>query len=242
MTRWLIVLALLCLSAAACRNAPAAAREELRREVEVVNPEERDALRTRLRALMLGDANRPAELDPHLRASAAQGLGELGEPADAGALLDGLMGTLDDDNAQVRMECAIALGKLSYGDASDERRQNVVTRLRDRAATDRDDGGRLLERDYMVRLAMVNSLARIGGRSSAAAVLDVARRLAADLEGDAAVRADIADKGLLDRCLESLRGLAGVSREEADANRAQSDELAPHLSWWASRVARMTEN
>jgi hypothetical protein len=241
MARTCILLLLLCLAPAACRNAPAAAREDLRRDVEEVTHENRDELRVRLRATLLGGSGRLRDPDPHLRATAAQGLGKVGDAADSDVLLEALSGALADENAQVRMECAIALGKLAYARPSDERRDRVIMRLRDRTSTERDEGGRLLEREYMVRLCMVNSLILLGGRASAAAVHRVASRLVADMEDDAGARVDISDKGLLDRCLEGLLALTGVERAKAEANRRETDSWQPHLSWWATQISRMPE-
>lgn len=225
----------------ACANAPATRREDVRREVENATPESMGTVRAGLRATLLGDGKAEPDVDPHMRASAAQGLGDLGHAEDWSALMHGLAGPLADDNTQVRMECAIALGKLKYSGAKDERRAEVIDRLCDRAAIERDEGGRLLEREYAVRLAMVNSLVRIGGRSSAAALHKAARRLASDLDSDQAARTEVADKGLLDRCIEGLLQLTGVSRAEAAAHRALSDEWGPHLSWWATQIFRMPE-
>lgn len=237
-----IGLLLICGLLGACRNAPAAAREDLRRDVETTRPEDKDALRARLRSLLAGSETAGPDVDPHIRASAAQGLGNLGDAADAALLLDSLAGALADENVQVRMECAIALGKLKFTGSGDERRQETIRRLRFRVAFERDEGNNLLERDAMVRTSMVNSLIDIGGRNGAAALFDIARRLAEDLDNvSGSTRADIADKGLLDRCLEGLRILTGATPREAAANRAQSDELEPHMLWWAGRVARMPE-
>jgi hypothetical protein len=237
----LLVLAGFLVLAAGCRNAPATAREDVRREVENATPENSESVRAGLRAKLLGDGKTQPDVDPHMRASAAQGLGDLGDAEDWSAPMAGLAGPLADDNTQVRMECAISLGKLKYSGAKDERRVEVVNRLCDRAAIERDEGGRLLEREYAVRLAMVNSLVQIGGRSSAAALHKAARRLASDLDDDNAARTEVADKGLLDRCIEGLLQLTGVSRADAAAQRALSDEWDPHLSWWATQISRMPE-
>lgn len=236
----LIVLALL---AGACRNAPAVEREHLRREVERVEPENRDALRQRLRVALLGDGPTRPDVDPHMRAASAQGLGNLAHAEDCDALLEGLSGPLADENAMVRMECAIALGKLAYAPGDDERRKLVVRRLRDRLAYERDETGRLYEREFTVRVAMMNSLIQIGTRLSASALHDVASRLVNDLDGESSqANADASDKGLLDRAFEGLCRLTGVAQADASAQRRKSDELGPHLAWWAGRIAEMPES
>ncbi|MBK9975143.1 MAG: hypothetical protein IPP14_10265 [Planctomycetes bacterium] len=237
----LLLLACLC-CVASCRNAPAVEREQMRRDVETVKPEDRQALRARLRLTLLGDGPTRPEVDPHLRASAAQGLGNLANPEDSDALLEGLSGPLADENLQVRMECAIGLGKLVYGSENAEQRKAVLRRLRDRLGFDRDEAGRLYEREYFVRLAMLNSMIQIGGRTAAFSVHDVASRLVVDLEGaQAGANADASDKGLLERALEGLRQLTGATVAEAAANRRLSDDLEPHMKWWAQRVSQLPE-
>ncbi len=230
------------LATAGCRNVPAEEREAMRREVETVAPENRDALRARLRTNLLGQGQTRPAVDPHLRASAAQGLGNLADPDDTEPLLDALAGPLADENLMVRMECAIALGKLRF-DRADPRRETVTRRLRDRLVFERDETGRLYEREFLVRVAMVNSLIQVGTRLGASALHDVASRLAADLDGDRGEPGvDASDKGLLDRVLAGLARLCNVPPEEAARHRAQSDELAPHLAWWAVRIARLPES
>ncbi len=237
----LLLLACLC-CVASCRNAPAVERELMRREVETVKPEDRQALRARLRLTLLGDGPTRPEVDPHLRASAAQGLGNLANVEDSDALLEGLSGPLADENLQVRMECAIGLGKLVYGKESMEQRKMVLRRLRDRLGFDRDEAGRLYEREYFVRLAMLNSMIQIGGRTAAYSIHDVASRLVVDLEGaQAGANADASDKGLLERALEGLRQLTGATVNEAAANRRLSDDLDSHMKWWAQRVSQLPE-
>lgn len=230
------------LALSGCRNAPAAEREAVRREVETVKPEERDGLRARLRITLLGQGTTRPDVDPHMRASAAQGLGNLANADDHDALLEALSGALSDENVLVRMECAVALGKLRYGAKGNERRKVVIQALRDRLAYQRDESGRLFEREFMVRVSMLNSLVQIGTRGAASAIHDVASRLVTDLEGEAtAVNADASDKGLLDRALDALRILTGVPLAQAQEHRRRSDELGPHLAWWAGRIAEMPE-
>lgn len=202
--------------------------------------QDRDQLRAQQRTALAGGGRDTRHGDPHSRAAAAQALGDLGDAADADTLLAALCGPLADEHAMVRMECAIALGKLKYTGPGDQRRQRVIAALRDRSATDRDEGGKLLEREYMVRLSMVNSLVHLGGRSAAAAVWDVASSIAAERDSEAS-RGDIADKGLLDRCIQGLQSLTGVSRAEAEANRALSDDWRPHMAWWTTRILVMPE-
>src|SRR5690606_32733593 len=124
--------------------------------------------------------------DPHLRASAAQGLGNIGHPADAELLLEVLLCPLADSSTQIRMECGIALGKLRYPSAVDNRRRVVLVALTNRVAYDRDPAGRPLETQFSVRSAMVNSLIALGGQGAAASLHDVASRLHADLSGGGA--------------------------------------------------------
>jgi len=238
-----VILLLLALLLGACRNAPAEHREHMRRDVETVEPENRAELRERLRVTLVGQGQSRPDVDPHMRASAAQGLGNLATVEDYQVLLDGLCGPLADENAMVRMECAIALGKLTYGNAKDESRVAVVRRLRDRLAYDRDEVGRLFEREFLVRVAMVNSLIQIGYRVSASALHDVASRLANDLDGEnSQITADASDKGLLDRALGGLARLTGVPEAVAAEQRRKSDDLGPHLAWWAGRIAEMPES
>lgn len=242
MARLLPILLVCLLVATACRNAPAAEREMLRREVETVQPDQRDALRRRLRLSLLGEGTQRPDIDPHMRASSAQGLGNLAEAEDHDVLLEALGGSLADENPLVRMECAIALGKLQYSGKGDERRKTVIAALRDRLAYQRDETGRLFEREFTVRVAMVNSLVQIGTRSSASALHDVASRLANDLESEtASINADAGDKGLLDRSLEGLRLLTGQTVASVQENRRKSDEITPHLAWWANRISEMPE-
>ncbi|MCC6464830.1 MAG: hypothetical protein IT463_05765 [Planctomycetes bacterium] len=237
-----IALSILLLCAAllaGCRNAPAEEREMVRAEVgRADTPERADTMRDRLRAALAGSNNELPDGDPHMRATAAQGLGDLGDAADAWLLLEVMAGQAPDRNNMVRLECAIALGKLRYSGSRDERRLAALRALRMRAVQDRDENGRLIERDFLVRNAMVNTLAELGGRDAASALHDIAQHLEADL---AASAAEAEDKGLLDRCLANLVQVTGVAAETAAANRAATDSLKPHLAWWADRVAEMPE-
>ncbi|MCA8911823.1 MAG: hypothetical protein KDB82_08975 [Planctomycetes bacterium] len=229
-----------------CRNAPEEERGDLHRDVQRVdddNEAERTAMRAKLRAILVGDADNPPDVDPHMRAGAAQGLGDLHDPEDTDLLLDVLMGPLADEGVLVRVECAIALGKLRYPGRMDPHRQEVVLRLRSRVAFDRDDAGQPEETEYLVRSAMVNSLIAIGGRDSAAALHDVASRLYSDLEDSTgALYTNATDRGLLDRCLEGMAELTGVPESEAAQNRFETDDLSKHLDWWTGRIAEMPEN
>lgn len=234
----LILLALLC---AACMNAPQIERDTMRRDVKNAEPESHDAKRAELRTTLGGGVDQPRDADPHLRGTAAQGLGMLGYADDYQVLLDSLLGPLADENKLVRMECAIALGKLEYSGRTDERRLDVILQLRRRLAFDRDVDGRLFETEYLVRSAMVNSLIAIGGRDSAAALYDVASRVHSDLESTEAVFTSASDRGLLDRCFQGLSTITGVPLKEAADNRFSSDDLADHIDWWATQISEMPE-
>ncbi|MEZ5993162.1 MAG: hypothetical protein R3E76_12535 [Planctomycetota bacterium] len=225
-----------------CRNAPEEERADLHRDVERVDESEIPAMRSRLRRLLVGDAESPRDGDPHIRSGAAQGLGDLHDPEDADVLLEALMGPLADEGVLVRIECAIALGKLWYPERMDERRQRVILSLRSRVAFDRDDSGRALESEYLVRSAMVSSLVAIGGRDAAAALHDIASRLLSDIEDAQGIMYTAAtDRGLLDRCFAGLADVTGVPEEEAAQNRFENDDLTAHIDWWTDRIADMPE-
>lgn len=220
--------------AAGCQNVPEVKREALRTEVQ--NSPDHDETRKRLLLVLMGDAETRRDDDPHLRATAAQGLGEIGHPDDARNLLDVLMGPLRDGHTMVRMECAIALGKLML--PRGELRSTVLLRLRDRLVYDTDERGRPLEREFFVRSAMLNSLIMLQGRDAASAVHDVAVRLHQGIEDGTGAALD---RGLFDRCLE---GLAELTRIKADAgvnHRVSTDDLNEHLRWWADQIANMPQ-
>lgn len=227
---------------AGCRNAPAERREVIRYETQAVADEDRSKLRADLTTLLLGSTDEPADEDPHVRAAAAQGLGNLGDPADAEPLIDAMAGPLADESTQVRMECAISLGKLRYSGPLDERRLLVVRTLRNRVAFDRDASGRPLETEFMVRSAMLSSLVGLGGRSGATAIHDIASRINRDISSSGSVFTGATDKGLLDRCFEGLCDITGVPVREAAAHRLTTDDFAKHLEWWADRISQMSDN
>jgi hypothetical protein len=247
-------LCLLCLCLLpACRNAPAEEREELRYRVGVTPPSEVEARRAELTEILLGGQNTPRDEDPHLRAVAAQGLGELGYAEDSEVLMDALAGppsgeglgsritSLADGSTQVRMECAIALGKLYYAGVRDRRRIEVINVLKARIV--RDPGGARGEAEFMVRTAMLNSLIALGGRRAAIAIHDVATRLQSDLaSGPASITTTATDKGLLDRCFEGLCILTGVSPQVAAQHRVEHDNLGAHVAWWTERIRDMPDN
>ncbi len=239
-----LILICLLLALAGCRNAPAEARDELRYEVQAAPPTEHEAMRRRLTAILLGDGAVPAAEDPHLRATAAQGLGNIGDPGDADALLEALLGPLADESLQVRLECAISLGKLDYEGRRDERRSRVVDALKERLAFQRNADGFLLERQFMVRSAMLNSLIALGGRRVAIAIHDVATRLHIDMTStDGVVMPTTSDRGLLDRCIEGLCIVTGQSRQDAAADRMARDDMGEHLrEWWVRRISAMADD
>lgn len=242
MSRYALVLVLLTLAIAGCRNAPEEARNDLRRDVRNAEEGDREAMRMRLRVVLVGDAENAPDGDPHLRAAAVQGLGDLGDPADSGVILDRLLGPLADENVLVRIECAIALGKLGWAGRWDQRRQDVILSLRNRIAFERDEIGRPFETEYLVRSAMVNTLIAIGGRDAAAALHDVATRVYSDLESvQGSLYTSATDQGLLDRCFQGLAELTGTPEEEAARNRFESDDLVHHIDWWNDRIADMPE-
>ncbi|MCB9932961.1 MAG: hypothetical protein H6841_06020 [Planctomycetes bacterium] len=237
-----MILLVLTLAVAGCRNAPEEARNDLRRDVKEVQEGEREAMRARLRGVLVGDANKAPDGDPHLRATAVQGLGELSDASDAELLLEILMGPLADENVLVRIECAIALGKLRYEGRTDPRRQDTILSLRNRIAFDRDEMGRPYETEYLVRSAMVSSLIAIGGRDAAAALHDIASRVHSDLANlQSSLYTSATDQGLLDRCFEGLAQITGTPEMEAARNRFENDDLARHIDWWNDRIADMPE-
>jgi hypothetical protein len=244
MRRCLLTLLLLIpIALAGCRNAPEEDRKDLWRDVKDTQEQDREAMRARLRAIIVGDVEAGRDEDPHMRATAVQGLGELGDAEDAELMRDTLLGPLADENALVRIECAIALGKLRYDSRTDARRVDTVISLRNRIAFDRDASGRPYETEFLVRSAMVNTLIAIGGRDCAAALHDVASRLNSDLEDiEGALYTSATDRGLLDRCFEGLAELTGVSREKAAQNRFENDDLSVHIDWWVDRISEMSEN
>ncbi len=226
-----------------CRNAPAEDREELRYAVGATPVSEQAALRVRLARILVGDSEAPREGDPHMRATAAQGLGNIGDPDDTDLLLEVLAGPLADDSLQVRMECAIALGKLYYERPKDDRRARVIVALRQRIAFERDSSGRLAEPEFMVRVAMLNSLIALGRSDAAIAVRDVALRLHSDMNAaDGAVLADASDRGLIDRCIEGLCTLTGTSSREAAKDRVERDDVGEHLNtFWIEPIRQMSD-
>ncbi len=232
---------LLLLGVSGCVNVARERREQLWRDTKATNAPEMPARRAQLRALLLG-GEKPRDPDPHVRATAAQLLGEVGEPDDLEALLAALKGLYADDNVMVRMECAVAVGKLRYASITDRRRRQALTELTNRLANERDSSGRIEETEYQVRNAMINSLATLGHRDGASALLDVARRIRSDLANlETLVFAGTGEEGLFDQCLEGLLQLTGISREKARQDRAAHENLEDHLKWWADRVAEMPQ-
>ena len=226
----------------ACHNVPAERRAGIRRDVSTVPEGERDRLRLRLARMLLGDGTQRRDPDPHLRATAAQGLGDLRDPADTDTLLEALAGPFLDESLQVRVEAAIALGKLNYPSRSDRRRKRVLEKLRMRLAFERDETNRLQEPEYMVRSAMLNSILALAGRDAAVAVHDIARRIYSDsVNPETALYMGPLDEGLLDLCFEGLADLTGVDHRKADAHRQQHDDPDVHFTWWADRIAEMPE-
>lgn len=238
---FILIALLIALLIAGCMNAPEIERDMLRRDVKNSDPDQHDTKRAELRVILGGGVDQPRDADPHLRATAAQGLGMLGYADDSTALIDALLGPLADESKLVRMECAIALGKLKYSGRTDERRLEVILQLRRRLAFERDDSGRLFETEYLVRSAMLNSLIAIGGRDSAAAIHDVASRVHSDLESTEAVFTSASDRGLLDRCFQGLSDITGVPLKEAADNRFATDDLTDHIDWWATQISKMPE-
>lgn len=223
-----------------CRNAPEVERTTLRNDVRGAGPGEVDDQRAHLRRILVGDVENRPHHDPHMRAAAAQGLGELGNPADAEVLRSALLGTLRDQNLQVRMECAIALGKLRYEGPQDDRRAVTLIALRDRLAHERDENGRPLETEFLVRTAMLNSLIALGGRDAAVAIFEVASQVNSDLSDvEASLFTSATDRGLLDRCFEGLARITRTPAQEVAVNRVESGDVEQHLRWWEDQISRM---
>jgi hypothetical protein len=209
----------LLVSLAGCVNAPEKRRSDLRNDVERTPESEQAAMRGKLRAMLIGGPDTPPDNDPHL-----------------------LMGPLADESVAVRLECAIALGKLQFTGRTDKRRVEVIQRLRGRVAFDRDDAGRPYETEFLVRSAMVNSVIAQGGRDAAIAVYDVAERVYHDLEDvEASLYTSATDRGLLDRCFQGLADLTGVGEKAAAKNRFDAKNLDEHLDWWADQIADMPQ-
>ncbi len=236
----LIVAVCLLACAAACRNDPVEQRARLRGDIDSTNPGNAVERREKLRVLLLGAPGKSREPDPHLRAAAAQGLGQIGDADDFEPLREALMGAFADEHLMVRMEAAIALGKLAYNGPADPRRKEVIRALRLRLAFDRDIAGRLLEDEYLVRVAMANSLFALGRRDAAVALYEVALRFYADLDNpEMAVFLSGADEGLADHCVAHVATLAGVTAEQIAEQRRKSDERAAYLAFIADRMAEM---
>jgi hypothetical protein len=242
MRRFVLILLPLIFGLGGCLNAPEKERADLRNDVDRTDESDEGKMRADLRAMLIGGVDTPPESDPHLRAEAARGLGNLASPEDSGVLLDLLLGDLADESVAVRWECAIALGKLKYAGRSDKRRIEVVQSLRNRIAFDRDDDGRPNETEFMVRSAMLNSMIALGGRDAAVAVHDVAERVYGDLEDvEASLYTSATDRGLLDRCFQGLAELTGAGEQAAAQNRFDTKNLDEHLDWWAQQISDMPE-
>jgi HEAT repeat protein len=232
---------LLVLGVAGCVNVARERREQLWRDTKATKPAEMPARRAQLKALLLG-ADKPRDPDPHVRATSAQLLGEIGEPDDIDSLFAALKGLYADESVMVRMECAVAIGKLHFPAITDRRRKFAISELLSRLAYERDVSGRIEETDYQVRNAMINSLAALGNRDAASALLDVARRIRADLANlETLVFAGGGEEGLFDQCVDSLVQLTGVPRDKARKDRASHDNIEDHLKWWADRIAEMPQ-
>jgi hypothetical protein len=239
--RYLALLLLPCLLAG-CLNTPEKERAELRNDIDRAAGPDDAEMRERLRTMLIGSPESPPDTDPHMRAEAARGLGNLHNADDSGLLLDVLMGPLADENLAVRLECAIALGKLEFQGRTDLRRTNVLQNLRNRLAFDRDEAGRPFETQFLVRTAMLNSMISLGGRDAAIAVHDVAERVYADMQDvQASIYTSATDRGLLDRAFQGLAELTGVGEKAAAQNRFDTENLGRHLDWWAQRIAEMAE-
>ena len=236
-----LLLVLLVLGLAGCVNVAKERREQLRRDTDVTSAKDMPARRAHLRELLIGGKN-PRDPDPHVRATCAQLLGEVGEPDDLDTFIVALKGLYADENVMVRLECAIALGKLRYTGVTDRRRRQALSELTNLLAYERDGSGRIKETDYQVRNALINSLGALGQRDSASALLDVARRMRSDLQNlETAVFTGAGEEGLFDQCLETLRLLTGITLERARQNRSASDSIDDHLQWWGERIAEMPQ-
>lgn len=238
--RYLPLIALLLLTA--CRNVPQERREGIRADAQSAAPSQHADLRAEYTRILLGGGNQPAEEDPHVRAAAAQSIGNLGYPEDAATLIEAMAGPLADESVQVRMECAIALGKLRFSGPTDKRRVDTIRTLRGRVAFDRDSAGRPMETEFMVRSAMLDSLINLGGRSGAVAIYDIATRINGDLESMASSLTASTDKGLLDRCFAGLCEITGVRPRDAAANRLQNQSNVRHLQWWADQISNLPDS
>jgi hypothetical protein len=239
--RWIALLLVPCLLAG-CLNSPEKERADLRNDIDRAAGPDDSEMRARLRTMLIGGPDTPPDSDPHLRAEAARGLGNLRHADDSGLLLDVLMGSLADENLAVRLECAIALGKLAYQGRTDAGRTTVLQSLRNRIAFDRDEEGRPYETQFLVRTAMLNSMIALGGRDAAVAVHDVAERVYADMQDvEASIYTSATDRGLLDRCFQGLAELTGLGEKAAAQNRFETENLERHLDWWAQRIAEMAE-
>jgi hypothetical protein len=243
MRRSAMTLLVLPLMLAGCLNAPEKERADLRNDIERTAEPDEAEMRAELRAMLIGGPDTEPDGDPHLRAEAARGLGNFGSADDAAVLLDLLLGPLADESVAVRLECAIALGKLGYTNRIDKRRIDVMQRLRNRIAFDRDDAGRPFETEFLVRSAMLNSMIALGGRDAAVAVHDVAERVHGDLENvEASLYTSATDRGLLDRCFQGLADLTGVGEKAAAKNRFDTKNFDEHLDWWADQISDMPES
>lgn len=237
-----IIAVSLLLLISACQNRPAVERDRIRDSVHTATDENRENVRAELIEILVGSESKLASADPHLRASAAQGLGELGNASDSELLLDTLMGPLLDHNVLVRVEAAVAIGKLDYT-SNRELRRDVIDRLRDRLAFERNESGRLFEVEFLVRTSMLNALIGIAGRSAASGIHDVAVQVNKDIENtDANKFTSATDRGLLDRSIEGLIIVTGVERKLATDHRNSNSRLNPHFDWWTQRIAEMPED
>ncbi len=225
---------------AGCHNVASERRDNLRRDDEATSLADQPKRRVELKRIVLGEPGKPRDPDPHYRATAVQDLGNFGNADDLEALFEALSGPYADENRQVRMEAAIAIGKLKYSGVTDRRRKLALERLTARLAYERDAASRLLEGDYLVRGAMINSLAALGHRDAASALHDISKRILSDMTNpETLVFTGPGEEGLFDNCLDGIRRLTGVSAQAAAQDRASHDNVEDHLSWWAARIAEM---